>query len=109
MSGRSSCSISQRRTAPAHTLTTTSLTVAPWLFLAFLNSLSGSWPKTKRRCGETRPLKTVLGATMSGRSTPSRLSIPASFESVPAPGKIPNGVSSRFGIAFGSARSIRTG
>ena len=109
VSGRSSCSISQRRTAPAQTETTTSLTVAPCVFLAALKSARGIWPKTKRRCGETRPLKSVFGAVRSGRSTPSRRSRPPSLPSVLAPGKIPNGVSSMFGIAFGSARSIRTG
>ena len=57
-----------------------------------------------------RPLKIVLGAVevrpLDGRRG---VSAPATFESVPTPGKTPNGVSSRFGIAFGSARSIRTG
>ena len=58
--------LSQRRTAPAQTATTTSLTVQSWRFFTPLTASSESRPKTKRRCGEMRPLKRVRGALSVG-------------------------------------------
>ena len=52
----------ERRTAPAQTDTTTSLTVVPCAFLTSLNSSREREPKVKRRWGETRWLNDVLGA-----------------------------------------------
>ena len=67
--GSSSCSSSQRRTAPAQIDTTTSLTVQPCRFLTRLTASSESRPKAKRRCGEMRPLKLVRGAFRLVRSS----------------------------------------
>ena len=65
-SGSSSWATSQRRTAPAQSVTTTSLTVTPKDRLTALTSSRDSWPKANRRCGETRPENDVRGARSSG-------------------------------------------
>ena len=105
-SGSSECSTSQRRTTPAHIETTTSLTVQPCSFFTALTSSSVSWPNANRRCGETRPLNEVFGARRLPTLAAAR---PAMRPIVPAPGKVPNGVSSRFGTARGSDRIARSG
>jgi hypothetical protein len=55
--GRSSAAASQRRSAPALSPSTTSLTVTPSAFLTALTSASGSEANAKRRCGPIRRLK----------------------------------------------------
>ena len=115
-SASSPCSSSQRRTAPAQTDTTTSLTVQPYWFFTRLTDSSERRPNTKRRCGEMRPLKLVRGAfsvERSSRPPSARLRAcptrPATRAARPAPGSVLKAVSSRLGSADGSARRNRSG
>ena len=114
-SGSSSWSTSQRRTAPAQSVTTTSLTVTPKDRLTALTSSRDSWPKANRRCGETRPENDVRGARSSGCSITSLPSSPAarptSREAVVAPGIGLNtaGASAACSAADGSPRITRSG
>ena len=79
-SGNESWSISQRRSAPAHNVITTSFTVPPSSFFTALIASIGSDPNANRRCGEITPLNTVRGACTDGRDkTSSRLLTPGAL------------------------------
>ena len=116
-SGSASRSSSHSRTAPAHSATTTSLTVMPTAFLSCLTVSRESWPNAKRRCGEIAPLNGVRGgravvdsSTLASCRVTALRSRPTARESVGPPGiTVAPGSSVTFGSVVGTERSARSG
>ncbi len=76
-SGSASCTVSQRRSAPAHMAITTSLTETPKAFLTVLTVPRSTLRNATRRCGVIGRLNGVAGARpdavgMTSPSPPSR-------------------------------------
>src|SRR3954454_9258852 len=109
--GSASPASSHRGTAPAHSATTTSLTVSPSAPLSALTASSESCPNAKRRCAEIGPLNAVRGgrAVVASRTAGSVPPIalrtrPTARETVGPPGRALTPGSS---VTFGSVRQRR--